>query len=101
VVHWNQNHLQAWQELLRLVPHVGGRRGHCGDAGWQQHFDLDIMEAVHAVEAAVPFLEASNMAALVMMTKAAAVETVHNAFDAVQTRGDMRPWPNTDTGYRS
>jgi hypothetical protein len=110
---------------LGLVPWERGHPGRRRDAGWRRNFDLDIMVAVQAVEATVPLLEASDTTAIVVMARAAAVETVHNVFpgeyagdrfssgcpdgaptqitalDAEQTRGDMQPWHNTDTRCRS
>jgi NAD(P)-dependent dehydrogenase (short-subunit alcohol dehydrogenase family) len=75
-----------------LVPNVSGMGGLLGDAGWRRNFDIDVMGTVHAVEAALPLLEASEAAAIVIISSTAAVETVHDVFPVrvLQSYGAMK-----------
>ena len=45
------------------------------DADWQKSFDIDVMGTVHAIEAAMPFLENSNAAAIVLISSTSALES--------------------------
>ena len=51
-----------------------------GDEGWRRYFEIDIMGAVHAVEAALPRLEKSDGAAIVQVASIAAIEVGHDVF---------------------
>jgi 3-oxoacyl-[acyl-carrier protein] reductase len=46
------------------------------EAAWRQSFDIDVMGTVVGVEAALPLLEKSNQAAIIVIGSVAAVETV-------------------------
>ena len=50
-----------------------------GDAGWQSHFDYNIMSAVRGVEACMPFFEKSENPSVVMISTTAALEHFINA----------------------
>jgi len=79
--------LKAWIESAGLE--LGGldisspreRHGrNPGDEGWRRYFEIDIMGAVHAVEAALPLLEKSDGAAIVQVASIAAIEVGHDVF---------------------
>jgi NAD(P)-dependent dehydrogenase (short-subunit alcohol dehydrogenase family) len=75
-----------------LVSNVSAMGGLHGDAGWRRYFEIDVMGTVHAVEAALPFLEASDAAAIVVISSIAAVETSHDVFPTgfLQAYGAMK-----------
>jgi 3-oxoacyl-[acyl-carrier protein] reductase len=50
------------------------------DVGWQRNYETDLMGTVHAVEAALPFLEASDAAAIVVLSSNVAVESIADVF---------------------
>lgn len=50
-----------------LVPNVSALAISSDDAGWKAGFDTDMMGTVHAVEAALPFLERSDAGAIVIV----------------------------------
>ena len=80
--------LKAWIEsaglelggLDILVSNVSAMGGIPGDEGWRRYFEIDIMGAVHAVEAALPLLEKSDGAAIVQVASIAAIEVGHDVF---------------------
>jgi NAD(P)-dependent dehydrogenase (short-subunit alcohol dehydrogenase family) len=92
--------LKAWVEAVAneldgldiLVPNVSGMGGLLGDAGWRRNFEIDILGTVHTVDAAMPFLEASDTAAIVVISSTAAVDTVHDVFPigVLQSYGAMK-----------
>jgi 3-oxoacyl-[acyl-carrier protein] reductase len=63
-----------------LVSNVSAMGGLAGDEGWRRYFETDVMGAVHAVEAAVPFLEKSDAGAIVQIASIAAIEVGHDIF---------------------
>jgi NAD(P)-dependent dehydrogenase (short-subunit alcohol dehydrogenase family) len=75
-----------------LVSNVSAMGGLQGDAGWTRYFEIDVMGTVHAVEAALPFLEKSDAAAIVVMSSIAAVEISHDVFPPgfLQAYGAMK-----------
>ncbi len=60
------------------------------DAGWQRSFEVDMMGSVHAVEAAMPFLEASDAGAVVLIASVGALESCPGAFTAVRPYDAMK-----------
>ena len=44
------------------------------ESGWRANFETDIMGATRGVEAAMPFLQASGAASIILMSSTAAVE---------------------------
>lgn len=82
--------LKAWvaaaaQELGGLDVVVSSASGFGiipDDAGWQKSFEIDVMGTVHAVEAAVPFLDASDAPAIVVISSSTAVESAADIFPA-------------------
>jgi len=50
----------------------GGNAG--GEEGWRANFEYDVMGAVRGVEAAIPLLEASDNASIIMISSTAALE---------------------------
>ncbi|MCX7894177.1 MAG: SDR family oxidoreductase [Burkholderiales bacterium] len=63
-----------------LVSNVSAMGGLSGDEGWRRYFEIDLMGTVHAVEAARPFLAASDAAAIVQIASIAAIEVGHDVF---------------------
>ena len=63
-----------------LVSNVSAMGGLAGDEGWRRYFEIDLMGTVHAVEAARPYLERSNAAAIVVIASIAAIEVGHDVF---------------------
>ena len=80
--------LKSWVEAVGqefggldiLVPNVSGMGGLPGEASWRRNFQIDLLGTVRAVDAAMPFLEASDAAAVVVISSTAAVETTHDVF---------------------
>ena len=56
-----------------IVSNVSGSNAP-GDEGWINQFNLNVLSAVHAVEAAMPCLEASDNGNIVMISTTAALE---------------------------
>ena len=63
-----------------LVSNVSAMGGLAGDEGWRRYFEIDLMGTVHAVEAALPILEKSDAAAIVVIASIAAIEVGHDVF---------------------
>lgn len=92
--------LKAWIEAVGhelggldiLVPNVSGMGGPAGEASWRRNFEIDVLGTVHTVDAAMPFLAASQAAAIVVISSTAAVETVHDVFPVgvLQSYGAMK-----------
>lgn len=57
-----------------LVPNVSALGGSLGEEGWRRGFEIDIMGTVRTVEAALPHLESSTDAAIVVISSTAALE---------------------------
>jgi NAD(P)-dependent dehydrogenase (short-subunit alcohol dehydrogenase family) len=60
------------------------------DDGWQRSFDVDILGSVHTVEAAMPFLEASDSGSVVLISSVGALESFPGAFTAVRPYDAMK-----------
>lgn len=58
-----------------IVPNVSALAGTPDIASWRLGFELDVLGTVHAVEAALPFLERSDGAAIVAIASTAGVES--------------------------
>ena len=56
------------------------------DDGWQRSFTIDMMGSVYATEAALPFLERSDAASVVLIASVGAVESF------ACTYGTVRPY---------
>lgn len=59
-----------------LVPNVSALGGTLGDEGWRRGFEVDIMGTVRAVDAALPYLEASRHGSIVVISSTAALESL-------------------------
>lgn len=59
-----------------LVPNVSALGGTVGDEGWRRGFEVDIMGTVRAVDAALPYLEASRQGSIVVISSTAALESL-------------------------
>jgi 3-oxoacyl-[acyl-carrier protein] reductase len=90
--------LKAWVEdtanelggLDIVVCNVSGFGITPDDVGWQRSFAVDIMGSVHAVEAAMPFLEHSDAASVVLIASVGAVESFAGTFGAVRPYDAMK-----------
>jgi 3-oxoacyl-[acyl-carrier protein] reductase len=88
--------LKAWVEaagaafggLDIVVSNVSGFGMSPDDVGWRQSFEVDVMGAVHLVEAAMPYLERSDAAAIVVISSGAAFENFYDVFP----NGIMQPY---------
>ncbi|MEH6635658.1 MAG: SDR family NAD(P)-dependent oxidoreductase [Halioglobus sp.] len=58
-----------------FVPNVSAGGGDMSDAGWENNFNVDLMGTTRGIEAAMPFLEKSAAAAIVVISSTAGVET--------------------------
>ena len=58
-----------------FVPNVSAGGGMEGEENWQNNFNVDVMGAVRGCEAALPHLQTSDAAAVVLIGTTAAVET--------------------------
>lgn len=75
--------LKAWiarsaEELGGLdivVPNVSALAGTPDEESWRKGFEIDVMGTVRTVEAALPFLETSDSAAIVAIASAAGLES--------------------------
>lgn len=74
---------QAWivsagEELGGIdifVPNVSAAGGVMGEEGWQANFNVDLLGTTRGIEAAMPFLEKSTDASIVVIASTAATET--------------------------
>jgi 3-oxoacyl-[acyl-carrier protein] reductase len=74
---------QAWiaraaEELGGLeifVPNVSAGGGDMSEAGWEANFNVDLLGTTRGLEAAMPFLSASDAASVVVISSTAGVET--------------------------
>jgi 3-oxoacyl-[acyl-carrier protein] reductase len=57
-----------------LVPNVSALAIESSDEGWRREFEVDMMHTVHAVEAALPHLEASKAASIVIISSVSGIE---------------------------
>lgn len=69
-----------------IFVHMASTSGMGATGDWQRGLDVDILGAVHAVEALTPALEASGKGSIVLMSSTAALETfiVPQAFNALK-----------------
>ena len=58
-----------------FVPNVSAGGGDMSEEGWLNNFNIDLMGTTRGVEAALPFLEKSSAAAVVIISSTAGVET--------------------------
>ena len=54
-----------------FVPNVSAGGGDMSDQGWQNNFNVDLMGTTRGVEAAMPFLEQSSAASIVVISSTA------------------------------
>ena len=74
---------QAWiasvgEELGGIdifVPNVSAGGGNMSEEGWEANFNVDLLGTTRGVEAAMPFLEKSSAASIVVISSTAGVET--------------------------
>jgi 3-oxoacyl-[acyl-carrier protein] reductase len=58
-----------------FVPNVSAGGGAMGDEGWQNNLTIDVLGTTRGIEAAMPFLEKSDAASIVVISSTAGVET--------------------------
>lgn len=58
-----------------FVPNVSAGGGQMGDDGWKANFEIDLLGTTRGIEAAMPFLEKSSAASIVIISSTAGVET--------------------------
>jgi NAD(P)-dependent dehydrogenase (short-subunit alcohol dehydrogenase family) len=58
-----------------FVPNVSAGGGNMSEEGWRNNFNIDLMGMTRGVEAAMPFLEKSSAASIVVISSTAGVET--------------------------
>ncbi|MFT4520550.1 MAG: 3-oxoacyl-[acyl-carrier protein] reductase [Halioglobus sp.] len=58
-----------------FVPNVSAGGGDMSEQGWLNNFNIDLMGTTRGVEAAMPFLEKSDAASIVIISSTAGVET--------------------------
>ena len=58
-----------------FVPNVSAGGGNMSEEGWHNNFNVDLLGTTRGVEAAMPFLEQSSAAAIVVISSTAGVET--------------------------
>ena len=58
-----------------FVPNVSAGGGDMSEEGWLNNFNIDLMGTTRGVEAALPFLEKSSAASVVIISSTAGVET--------------------------
>ncbi|MEH6581142.1 MAG: SDR family NAD(P)-dependent oxidoreductase [Halioglobus sp.] len=58
-----------------FVPNVSAGGGQMGEEGWRANFEIDLLGTTRGIEAALPFLTASEAGAIVIIATTAAVET--------------------------
>ena len=63
-----------------VVSNVSAMGGLTGEEGWRRYFEIDVMGTVRAVQAAQPFLEKSDAAAIVVIASINAIEVGHDIF---------------------
>jgi NAD(P)-dependent dehydrogenase (short-subunit alcohol dehydrogenase family) len=74
---------QAWitsagEELGGIdifVPNVSAGGGNMSEEGWEANFNVDLLGTTRGIEAAMPFLEKSSAASVVVISSTAGVET--------------------------
>ncbi len=74
---------QAWiasaaEELGGIdifVPNVSAGGGNMTEEGWEANFNVDLLGTTRGIEAAMPFLESSEAASIVVISSTAGVET--------------------------
>ena len=71
---WVDEAAQAKGGLDIVIANVSALGGTVGDEGWRRAFDIDIMGTVHTIDAALPWLEKSDAAAIVVISSTAALE---------------------------
>ncbi|NQX89905.1 MAG: SDR family NAD(P)-dependent oxidoreductase, partial [Halioglobus sp.] len=58
-----------------LVPNVSAGGGNMTEEGWENALNFDVFGTTRGIEAAMPFLEKSDAAAIVIISSTAGVET--------------------------
>jgi NAD(P)-dependent dehydrogenase (short-subunit alcohol dehydrogenase family) len=90
--------LKTWVESVAtelggldiVICNVSGFGTTPDDDGWQRSFEVDIMGSVHTIEAAMPFLEISASASVVLISSVGALESFPGAFTAVRPYDAMK-----------
>jgi NAD(P)-dependent dehydrogenase (short-subunit alcohol dehydrogenase family) len=72
---WVEATAEALGGLGIVVSNVSGYGITPDETGWRRSFEIDVMGTVALVDAAMPFLEGSDTAAIVVMSSTAAVES--------------------------
>lgn len=62
-----------------FVPNVSAGGGNFSDEGWINNLNIDVLGTTRGIEAALPFLERSDAAAIVIIASTAGVETFMGA----------------------
>ena len=70
-----------------LVPNVSAGGGQMDENGWRMNFEVDLLGTTNGIEAALPFLKASDAGAIVIISSTAAVTTVSNPIVTCSIQG--------------
>ncbi|MEM0955214.1 MAG: SDR family oxidoreductase [Pseudomonadota bacterium] len=71
---WVGSAAEAMGGIDILVPNVSAGGGQMDENGWRANLDVDILGTTHAIEAAMPSLQASDAGSIVAIGTTAAVE---------------------------
>lgn len=58
-----------------FIPNVSAGGGNMSEDGWRANFEIDLLGTTRGIEAAMPFLEKSDAASIVIISSTAGVET--------------------------
>ena len=72
---WIDSSAEALGGIDIVIPNVSALGSALGDEGWRRGFEIDIMATVHTVDAAMPYLEKSDAASIVVISSTAALES--------------------------
>lgn len=87
---WIEDVARELDGLDIVVANVSGFGITPDDDGWHKSYAVDIMGTVHAIEAAMPFLEASDAASVVAIASVGALESFGGTFGAVRPYDAMK-----------
>ncbi len=87
---WIESVARDFGGLDIVVANVSGFGITPDDDGWHKSYAVDIMGTVHAVEAAMPFLEASDAASVIAIASVGALESFGGTFGAVRPYDAMK-----------
>ncbi len=71
---WIASAAEAMGGIDILVPNVSAGGGQMDENGWKANFEIDLLGTTRTIEAAMPALQASDAASIIMISSTAAVE---------------------------